>query len=252
MNSDIIDFSNLIRRSKYNAVKSSEMDSIMNLIIDYEVAFKNHFFDLDYIRNFFNRYVEKKMPLFLIPLIFDKVKKYTGIDIPPYNRYERNDRNLNILKSCMIYHEVYEHFKNFAFVKTLNLVEITHDQDIPNETLDIPYEIKIDILTKWIRIATNQEPYIAQMNIVNELCRLNNRIYGVVMFEFHNLLFIIPVKRIKLTANVTYKIIDIKPIPLPNAQPPPQVPQRPPTQIPQRPQVLQGDFDEEENLIQWF
>ena len=228
------DLRNLIIRSKRDAIRSREMDSIMSLIIDYENGLKNHYFDLDFVKNFFNKYVFGEMPSCLIPLIFDQVKKYTGIDIPPYNRFERTDKSLIILKSCMIYHEVYEHFKNFAFVlntNALNIVEITHDQDIPNETLEIPYELKIGILTKWNMIATDPEPFLIYASILKGLYRLNDRIYGVIMFEFRNLIFIIPVKKIKLTAKVTYKIIDIKPIPIPKTQPPPQIP-------PQRPQYI--------------
>ena len=255
-------------------------NSLLSNIKSYEYALDNGLLDFDYVNNFFNPYVDNKIPLSLIPAIFDHVKKYTGINITPYKRDERLNRNCNILKSCMIYHQFFEHFQNFIFVKDDRVV-VPKNQDVPNEKLNIPNAIKDYILQNW-------EHGINPQAIIDSLRQLKLRIYGVIMFQFYNLIFVLPIKRIGTKNKNICKIIDTRPIPIPNIPTPPQfnipppppplppqVPQRPrpqpqtnpippqlrisnlmnqrppPSQIPQ-PQVLQGDFDEEENLIQWF
>ena len=210
-------FQTLIHQIEGKALKRTnegDKNSLLHKVQMYQYAFNNRMLDFDYIRNFHDIYF-KEIPLYIIALIFDQVKKYTGIDIPPYNRDERTYRNCSILKGCMIYRDVYEHFTNFIFKRDVHRT-ITKDQDVPNETLDIPNELKNYILQNW-------GPGIDSQGFLNSLMTINPRIYGVIMFQFYNLIFVIPVKRINLANISVWKIIDTQPIPLTNAQPPPQI-----------------------------
>ena len=205
-------FQELIHEIEGNAsrrTKEGDKNSLLHNVQMYKYAFNKGMFDFDYIRNFHDKYVEGKIPFQLIPKIFDQVKKYTGINITSYNREERRDRVCSILKGCMIYRDVYEHFKDFTFKRDVHR-KITKDQDIPNETLDIPNELKDYILQNWGGLG---------IDVLNSLITINPNVYGVIMFQFYNLIFVIPVKRIGLV----WKIIDTEPIPLTDVQSPPQI-----------------------------
>ena len=138
-------FQELIHEIEGNAsrrTKEGDKNSLLHNVQMYKYAFNKGMFDFDYIRNFHDKYVEGKIPFQLIPKIFDQVKKYTGINITSYNREERRDRVCSILKGCMIYRDVYEHFKDFTFKRDVHR-KITKDQDIPNETLNILHYLSI-------------------------------------------------------------------------------------------------------------
>ena len=216
-------FRKMIQDIKANASRRTnegDKNSLLNNVRTYEYAFNNDMMDFDYYNDFHMIYFDGKIPTYIIAEIFDQVKKYTGINIPSYTREERRDRNCNILKGCMIYNQVYEHFKIFTFVTRNHVV----NQDIPNETLNIPDNLKNYILQNWGGSVT-----LPQI-ILNSLAQINPNIYGVIMFRFYHLIFVIPIKKIKLTSNAKYKIIYTDPITIPNIQPPPQInpPQIPP------------------------
>ena len=209
-------FRKMIQDVKANASRRTnegDKNSLLNNVRTYEYAFNNDMMDFDYYNDFHKIYFDGKIPTYIIAEIFDQVKKYTGINIPSYTREERRDRNCNILKGCMIYNQVYEHFKIFTFVTRNHVV----NQDIPNETLNIPDNLKNYILQNWGGSVT-----LPQI-ILNSLAQINPNIYGVIMFRFYHLIFVIPIKKIKLTSNAKYKIIYTDPITIPNIQPPPQI-----------------------------
>ena len=227
-------FRQLIQEIKNQASKLSakmNKNSLLQNAQYYENAFNQGLFDLDYL-NFYNEKVENKIPFYLIPQIVDIVKNYTGINITPYTRDERKNKNLNILKSCMIYHHVFEQFKYFAYTRNFpgKLVP-----KIPNETLDIPTVIQNYILDQWNHITENTQ--LVHQNIFNILCQLNDRIHGVIMFQFYNLIFIIPITRSGSMPNIISKIIDTNPIPIPGI--PPYQPPQPPQPIQPQPPMIQ-------------
>ena len=222
LRNDILLFQSLIQELRESATRMKSKGDVSSLLHNTEQLEREFYaglFDLDYIRNFLYQHVESRIPFYILPVILEQVKKYTGIQIPPYSRDEKRNRNLNILKSCKIYHDFYEKFQYLTFQKKSNTSgRITKEQIIPNEKLDIPSHVRFYIFNQWNYIAENTQ--IVQQNIFNKLLELNPQINGVIMFQFDDLIFIIPFKRLK--ANVpTYILMDTAPISLTNISIPP-------------------------------
>ena len=190
-----------------------DKSSLLHKVSQYEKEFNAGLFNLDYIRNFDNIYIDKLMPYYLLSLIFDQLKKYKHIPILPYNRDERRDKNLSILKSCKIYHDVYEKFQYFAFFNVKDSFRlIPKDQDTQDiETVVIPDYREQYILEQWKDIETNTK--FVQQNVFNAMLEVSNKISAVAMFQFDDMIFIIPFKKIKSKINSMYKVMNANPIP---------------------------------------
>ena len=216
-NEDKILFRQMIQNIKDKAPNRrsrGDYNSLLKNAEKYEKEFNQHPFDLEYKKKFFDVYVNDKFPCALIAVIFDRFKKHTGINISKYNREESRDKNLSILKSCKIYHDVYEKFQYFAFERIQgNLRKIPRDQNTPNETFDISDELEHFIVEQWKEIKTSTQ--VVHRNIFEKLLETNHKIYAVVMFQYYNQIFIMPFKRIQ-AMNALYEIMETTPISLPN------------------------------------
>ena len=206
-------FNYIIQELREQATRMKSKGDISSLLHNterFESEFNAGQFDLDYVRNFLYQHVEGRIPFYILPIILEQVKKYTGIQIPPYSRDEKRNRNLNILKSCKIYHDFYEKIQYLTFQKILNSSRrIPKEQIIPDEKLEIPPNVRFSILDQWNYVAENTR--LIHQNIFNTMLQLNPQINGVIMFQFNDLIFIMPFKRLK-SKTLFYELMDTAPI----------------------------------------
>ena len=187
----------LIRKKAEGRKFNGDRTSLLRQAQAYEKAYNEGCFNLDYIHNFYHIFVEnKKLPDNLIPVIFGELKRLTGLNIDSYNRDELRDSNLNSLKSCKIYNNVFAKFKYFTFIKSHdNSRVIPSSLNQRNEEFDMSAELESFIATQWENIESNQEA--VQRAIFAKLLESDEKISDAVMFEFENQIFIMPFKKIQ-------------------------------------------------------
>ena len=197
--SDAEEFHRMIEQITMQAVGRSfngDRTSLLRHAHGYETDYNEGRFNLDYIHNFYNIFVKGKFPDNLIPVIFEEVKRCTGLNIDSYNRDELRDSNLNKLKSCKIYNDVFAKFKYFTFLKSRdNTRVIPSSLNQRNDEFNMSPELESFIASQWENIESNQEA--VQRAIFAQLLASDEKISDVAMFEFENQIYIMPFKKIQ-------------------------------------------------------